>query len=154
MRQNRFFRKVNVLWLIFSIFSPGHFAFAQRLQEPGKSIGKISTHGNLIVMTLDEGVLGKANLFDLGHHTLRFTPDGSGYRVENLPLQWDSDFGPAMTGSQATLKNFAFPFSGKTWNTFSVGMTGSMTFGELEGGDNRGRGGPRSVGGPGNRGGE
>ena len=58
-----------------------------------------------------------------------------------------------MTGSQATLKNFEFPFSGKSWNTFSVGMTGSMTFGEPAPGDNRGRGGPRNAGGPGNRGG-
>ena len=35
-------------------------------------------------MTLDEGVLGKANLFDLAHRTLRFTPEGARYRVENL----------------------------------------------------------------------
>lgn len=142
--------KVNVLWLIFGAFSLGNLACAQRFQEPGRSIGTISTQGNLIVMTLNEDVLGKANLFDLAHHTLRFTPDGSRYRVENLPLQWDSDFGPAMTGSQATLRNLAFPFSGKTWNTFSVGMTGSMTFGEPAASDIRGRG---DVGGAGNRGG-
>jgi hypothetical protein len=153
MKRNRQFRKVNVLWLIFGVFSLGSLANAQRFQEPGKSIGTISTQGNLIVMTLDEDVLGRANLFDLAHHTLRFTPDGSGYRVENLPLQWDSEFGPAMAGSQATLKNFAFPFSGKSWSTFSVGMTGSMTFGELEAGENRGRGGQRVAAGPGNRGG-
>ena len=71
MREVSRFRQVNVLWLIFGIFSLGHLASAQRFQEPGKSIGTISTHGNLIVMTLDEGVLGKANLFDLAHHTLR-----------------------------------------------------------------------------------
>lgn len=103
---------------------------AQYLREPGHSIGSITTQGKLIVLTLDEGVLGKANLFNLGHRTLRFTPDGSRYRVENLPLQWDPEFGPAMTGSQATLKNFSFPFSGKSWNSFSVGVTGSVTFGE------------------------
>ncbi len=153
VREDSHFRKVNVLWLIFAVLSLGSLARAQRFQEPGKSIGTISTHGNLIVMTLDEGVLGKANLFDLARHTLRFTPDGSGYRVENLAAQWDSDFGPAMTGSQATLKNFEFPFSGKSWNTFSVGMSGSIAFGEPAAGDNRGRGGPRNAGGPGNRGG-
>jgi hypothetical protein len=34
--------------------------------EPGHSIGKVSTDGNLVVMELDDGALGKANLFDLG----------------------------------------------------------------------------------------
>ena len=97
-------------------------------------------------MTLNEGALGKANLFDLAHRTLRFSPESGRYRVENLPLQWDSEFGPEMTASQATLKNFAFPFSGKSWNAISVGMTGSMTFGESAGGGGRGgRGGGISV---------
>src|ERR1700760_1829994 len=131
---NRRLSGIKVSCLILGIFSLSSLANAQRFQEPGKSIGTISTQGNLIVMTLNEDALGKANLFDLTHHTLRFTPDGSGYRVENLPLQWDSEFGPAMTGSQATLKNFTFPFSGKSWSALSVGMTGSMTFGEPEAG--------------------
>ena len=42
--------------------------------EPGRSIGTISTQGDLIVMTLNEDALGKANLFDLVRRTLRFTP--------------------------------------------------------------------------------
>ena len=58
--------------------------------------------------------------------------DGSRYRVENVALTWDPAFGPEMSGSQAAFKNFAFPFSGKTWNSASVGMTGSMTFGEQQ----------------------
>ena len=95
-------------------------------------------------MTLDEGVLGKANLFDLTHRTLRFTPEGGRYRAENLAPQFDADFGPELTGSQATLKNFAFPFSGKTWTSLSVGMTGSVTFGEPPTGGG-GRGGGLSV---------
>jgi hypothetical protein len=32
--------------------------------EPGHSIGKVSTNGDLIVMELDEGALGKANQFE------------------------------------------------------------------------------------------
>jgi hypothetical protein len=112
----------------------------QGRQEPGHSIGKISTQGDLIVMTLDEGALGKASMFDLVRHTLRFTPDGTRYRAENGAWQWDAEFGPEMTGSQATLKNFSFPFSGKSWNAFSVGTTGSMTFGEPAGGGRGGRG--------------
>src|ERR1035438_6251125 len=149
-RNSRFFRD-SALWSAFGILALYNLAYAQGRQEPGKSIGTISTRGDLIVMTLDEGVLGKANLFDLVHHTSRFTPDGSQYRAENLAWQWDSEFGPEMTGSQATLKNFAFPFSGKSWNSFSVGMTGSMTFGEPAGGGRAGRGG--AGGGGGGRGG-
>src|ERR1039457_2808636 len=105
----------------------------QYRQEPGHSIGTVTRQGNLIVLTLDEDVLGKANLFNLAHHTLRFTPEGSRYRVETTPTKWDSDFGPEMPGSEATLKNFSFPFSGKNWDSFSVGMTGSISFGPTTG---------------------
>jgi len=113
-------------------------------REPGKSIGSVAVRGNLIVMTLDEGVLGKESLFDLAHHTLRFTPAESQYRVENVALQWDPEFGAEMSGSQAALKSFAFPFSGKTWNSLSVGVTGSIVFGETAAGRG-GRGGGISV---------
>ena len=125
-------------------------AFPQGRGEPGKSIGTISVRGNLIVMTLDQGVLGNASLFDLGHRTLRFMPEAAGYRAENTVSHWDPDFGPEMNGSQAALKNFSFPFSGKNWNSFSVGITGSMTFGEPA---RTGRGGRGGVGAPGGRGG-
>src|SRR5580704_3887481 len=57
------------------------FSYAQQDNEPGLSIAKVSTKGDLIVMELNEGALGKANLFDLTAHTLRFTPEGSRYRV-------------------------------------------------------------------------
>src|SRR5436309_2954911 len=100
--------------IVVAILPLHDFAHAQGPQ-PGRSIGAISTQGDLILMTLDEGVLGKANLFDLAHHTLRFTPEGSRFRAENLAFEWDSEFGTEITGSQATLKNFAFPFSGRTW---------------------------------------
>jgi hypothetical protein len=120
-----------------SVFCPS-VGRAQFRQEPGRSIGTITTQGNLIVMTLNEGVLGKANLFDLAHRTLRFTPDGVGYRVENLPEQWDAELGPPMTNSRATLAGFTFPFSGKSWNSFSVGVTGSMTFDQSPATDSRG----------------
>jgi hypothetical protein len=104
-------------------------AQAQYRQEPGHSLGTVTKMGNLIVLTMEPDALGKANLFDLQHRTLRFTPDGAGYRVEAMKEQWDADFGPEMQGSEANTKNFAFPFSGKTWSEFSVGMTGSITFG-------------------------
>ncbi|HEY2162756.1 MAG TPA: hypothetical protein VGH04_02140, partial [Gemmatimonadaceae bacterium] len=130
---------------VAAVLSPSA-AHAQSRQDPGRSIGTITTQGNLIVLTLNEGVLGKANLFDLAHRTLRFTPEGAGYRVENVEEQWDPEFGAAMTNSRATLAGLAFPFSGKSWNSFSVGVTGSMTFDQSPPTDGRGgRGGGLSV---------
>ena len=103
---------------------------AQARQEPGHSIGTIATEGELIVMTLNEGVLGKANMFDLARRTVRFTPQaGGGYRIENRPLEWDAEFGAAISGAQANLHKFAFPFSGRNWDSLSVGVTGSIAFG-------------------------
>lgn len=107
-------------------------AHAQFGDEPGHSIGTVAVRGKLILLTLDPGVLGRANLFNLEHRTLRFTPDGAGYRVEKIPFTWDSDFGSALTSPRVTLRNFAFPFSGKTWTSLSVGVTGSIVFGTPE----------------------
>jgi hypothetical protein len=100
--------------------------------EPGHSIGKVSTRADLIVLELDDRALGGANLFDLEGHTLHFTPEGSRYRVQAEALQWDSNFGPALTGAEVTLKQFAFSFSGQKWNAFRVGTTGSIRFGAAE----------------------
>lgn len=130
-------RRRAVLWVILGTLAV-HRLDAQGRQEPGRPIGAVSVRGNLIVMTLNKGVLGEAQLFDLVRHTLRFTPEGSQYRAENVAWKWDQEFGPEMTGSQANLKNFSFPFSGRNWSSFSVGLTGSMTFGGPAGG---GRGG-------------
>jgi hypothetical protein len=101
-----------------------------RQPQPGKSIGAVTTLGNLIVVTLDDAALGKANLFDLVKHTLRFSPDAGGYRAENAAFAWDPDFGAALTGrTPAPLHAFAFPFAGKTWDTLTVDPTGSIGFG-------------------------
>jgi len=108
------------------------FSHAQQDNKPGRSIGKVSTQGDLIVMELDDSALGEANLFDLTGKTLRFTPDGSGYHVASGPLNWDSDYGPEIDGAEADLKQFAFPFSGKSWNSLLVGTTGSIRFGAVE----------------------
>src|SRR5450432_977060 len=106
---------------------------SQSRQEPGHSIGSVSTQNGLIVMTLNEGALGKANMFDLARRTLRFTPEGAAYRVESGPLRWDSDFGAELTEPTAKLQHVAFPFSGKTWDTLSVGVNGSISFGPTSG---------------------
>jgi hypothetical protein len=105
---------------------------AQAENEPRRSIGKVSTRGDLIVLELEDGALGKANLFNLVGRTLRFAPEGSRYRVENGPLHWDSDFGPQLPGAEVVLHQFAFPFSGKPWTSFLVGATGSIRFGKSE----------------------
>jgi hypothetical protein len=105
---------------------------AQQQNEPGRSIGKVSVRGDLIVMELEDSALAKANLFNLVGHTLRFTPEGSRYRVSNGILQWEADYGAELAGAEVTLHQFPFPFSGKRWNSFFVGTTGSIRFGESE----------------------
>jgi hypothetical protein len=102
---------------------------AQPQRQPGHAIGTVTTKGNLVILTLNEGVLGKENLFDLAQHTVRFLPEAGGYRVENTSLQWESEFGPEITAPTVSLKNMTFPFSGKTWDAMSVGGNGSITFG-------------------------
>jgi len=86
----------------------------------------------MVVMQLDEGALGRPNLFDLSGRTLHFLPDHGQYRVENTPLKWDSDFGTELRSPGASLHNFLFPFSGKKWDSFNVGTTGSLSFGESQ----------------------
>ena len=137
--------------LIFIGAMGGRGTFAQPRQEPGRSIGTITTQGDLIVMTLEEGVLGSANLFDLAGRTLRFTPVVGGYRGENLPLAWDGEPGTEMSNASLTLQGFAFPFSGQSWKQLSVGVTGSISFGSSTGpggggGGGRGGGGGVSIG--------
>src|SRR5438034_3645550 len=143
-------------WLIVfvlcvsGILSRRNVTYSQGRQEPGRSIGTITTQGDLIVMTLNDGVFGKANMFDLARRTLRFSPEGAGYRAENLTLQWDSEFGKEMSGPQLTLHNFSFPYSGKSWDSLSVGVTGSISFGAAQntpsgGGFGGARGGGVSV---------
>jgi hypothetical protein len=105
---------------------------AQQESEQGHSIGKVSTRGDLIVVERKDGALGKANLFDLAGRTVHFIPEGSGYRVEAGALHWDTEFGPELTGAEVTPHEFSFPFSGKRWNSFLVGKTGSIRFEKQE----------------------
>lgn len=123
------FRFILPLFFFVAVVLP--VSHAQEREEQGKSIGKVSVRGNLILMELDKGALGTQNLFDLNHRTLRFTPAETGYRVENVPLQWDADFGQKMNehDPKVDLHNFSFPFSGQKWDSFTVGVTGSIRFG-------------------------
>jgi hypothetical protein len=143
--------RIAALAVLTGVVLFGGLARAQRSQEPGKIIGKVSTQGNLIVLTLDDGVLTRPNLFDLSGRTLRFTQGSGGYHGENLPLAWDAEFGTQLDTAQVKLKNFTFSFSGKEWDGFNVGVTGSITFGAapapaLPGGGRGGRGGGFTIG--------
>ena len=122
--------RIVLVLLAILVSYPG--AYAQRETEQGHSIGKVSIDGDLIVFELNDGALGKSNLFDLLGHTLRFTPDGPRYRIENQALQWDPDFGPTLTDGQVTLHQFSFPFSAQRWVSLFVDTTGSISFGNKE----------------------
>ena len=98
-------------------------------QVPGRKIGNISVLGNIIHLELDSGVIDDHNLFDLERRTIRFTPAAGGFRVENLPLQWDTARGPAIQGNAVRLSKFSFPFSGRNWDSLQVLNTGLITFG-------------------------
>lgn len=134
------------LILLFAVLSGTASAQDEDMTRQGHSIGKVSAQENLIVMELDDGALGKANLFDLTGRTLRFVPDGSRYRVENGLLQWDPDFGAEISGADVTLHQFVFPFSGQRWNSFQVGRTGSIRFGEAEQANGQSSAGPGDGG--------
>jgi hypothetical protein len=71
----------------------------------GKSIGKISTLGKLIVLELDENALGKENLSDLEGRTLRLSPVAGGYEVASFPLRWDPEFGSELMEPEVRLHN-------------------------------------------------
>lgn len=135
-------RAVAVGMLLFAFAATKSASAQERTAAPGKSIGTVTTQGDLIILTLNEDALGKPHLFDLAHRTLRFTPEGSRYRAEMLPETWDNDFGTELKDPHATLSKMSFPFSGQKWNAFSVGVTGSITFGEPESSSGGSRGVP------------
>ena len=121
-----------VLWrgmLLCALMVSPSASHAGRQDTPGRSIGRVSTTGDLIVIELDSAALGQPNLFDLVGRTLRFSPVASGYRVTNAPLQWNAEYGIQLTDADVRLQRFTFPFSGQRWNSFSVGAAGSIRFG-------------------------
>ncbi|TGD56672.1 hypothetical protein [Flavobacterium humi] len=116
-------------FLILLIVLLSIHSYGQNDTTPGHSIGKVSVAGDLIVVELDSAALGQPKLFDLAGRTLRFSPAKSGYRVTNQVLHWETNYGEALTGTNVNLQRFQFPFSGKRWHSFSVGMAGSIRFG-------------------------
>jgi hypothetical protein len=124
MKQHIFL--INVLFVLLFIHKQ---SYGQNGITPGHSIGQVSVAGDLIVIELDSATLGQPNLFNLVGRTLRFSPVGSGYRVTNETLRWDTTYGVELTGADVRLQRFTFPFSGQRWSSFSVGTAGSIRFG-------------------------
>ena len=120
------------LWLCCAFLSGAIFVCAQDDTTSGRSIGKVYVKGELIILEVNDGALGKANLFDLAGHTIHFTPEKNRYLVTLGPLNWDSNYGPELTTAVASLHSFEFPFSGKAWKSFAVGSGGSIRFGVSE----------------------
>jgi hypothetical protein len=120
-------------------------ALAQR--GPGRPIGKVTTLGNVVHLEMEPGAVIPARLFDLDKRTLRFTPAGAAYRVANVELKWDDDFGAALTQPMAALSKFTFPFSGKRYDRINI-ATGAVTFPDAPAAANApaGRGGGGSGG--------
>ena len=98
------------------------------IQYPGQVSGSVHTTGEVAVLELDEGVVSDQNLFDLDGRTLRFSPDGSGFRAQNLPLEWVAEQGEPLRGRELEL-GFPFPFSDTTWTTAVLDEMGLITFG-------------------------
>ena len=111
----KFFR---IAMLLMALLTGWSSVQAQEREEQGKPIGKASVLGDVILVELDQGALGEQNLFDLTGRTLRFTPRKGGYRIENVPVRWDAEFGPELSGHEATLHNLSFPFLEKAGTHF------------------------------------
>lgn len=99
----------------------------------GPTAQVVSVAGQTAVLELSPGHLSPANLADLEGRTIRFTPEGTNYRTQSLPLQWDTQFGGEVLDQPSTLvvlpPPLAFPFSGTNWNQFYMGTHGNITFG-------------------------
>ncbi|HEX8810427.1 MAG TPA: hypothetical protein VF742_00415, partial [Terracidiphilus sp.] len=100
---------VRALLVALIAMAAGALVPAQERMTPGHSIGTVTTHGNLIILSLDENALGKSHFFDLAHRTVRFTPEGARYRAEALPEAWDNEFGTEMKDPRAKLSKLTFP---------------------------------------------
>ena len=98
-------------------------------QVPGRRVGAVTTHGNIIHLELDAGAVTDHHRFDLDQRTVRFTPSTGGFRAENRPLLWDAAIGSAIKGNAVSLTKFSFPFSGRNWDAMQVLPSGLITFG-------------------------
>ncbi len=94
--------------------------------------------GPVYVISGDGIIEEPANFFDLEGRTIRYTPEGDGYRVENVPFSFSdqqrtrlndsgAEFFGAITSWSRPLP-FSFPFAGQTWDRVFVNLNGNLTF--------------------------
>ncbi len=118
--------------------TPGADLFIQQHGE-----GVSTTADGRVLLELRPEDITPANPFDLNRRTVVFTPDGAGgYARRVTALDWEEDWGdPVVDGEPVALKDFAFAFGGRGWESFHVSQRGVVTFGApfepFDGGDIR-----------------
>jgi len=94
--------------------------------------------GPVYVISGDGIIEEPANFFDLEGRTIRYTPEGDGYRVENVPFSFldqqrirlnndGAEFFGSITSWSRPLP-FSFPFAGQNWDRVFVNLNGNLTF--------------------------
>ena len=100
------------------------------IQQHGEGVS--TTADGRILLELRPEDITPANPFDLNRRTVVFTPDGAGgYARTVTALDWKEDWGdPVADGEPVALKDFAFAFGGRGWESFHVSQRGVVTFGQ------------------------
>ena len=96
--------------------------------------------GTIATLSAEDLIERPGNYFDLEGTTLRFSPTGDHYQVENLPLDFDEDFGAQLAWEAASGNfagwlvplDFSFPFGNQMWTELYVNTFGNITFGQSE----------------------
>ncbi|MCI0488502.1 MAG: hypothetical protein L0229_18090 [Blastocatellia bacterium] len=104
---------------------------------------RISSIGDIAVIEDDGTIVVPPSKFDLKNRSVLLAPDGSGYRVTNGAVEFDSEFGTRLTGFtddfdsafasddgylNIALEGARFPFSGSDYDEIFVGTNGYVTF--------------------------
>lgn len=100
------------------------------IQQHGEGVS--TTADGRILLELRPEDITPANPFDLNRRTVVFTPDGAGgYARTVTALDWEEDWGdPVADGEPVALRDFAFAFGGRGWESFHVSQRGVVTFGQ------------------------
>lgn len=102
------------------------------------SIAQDNPVGPVYVISGDGIIEEAANFFDLEGRTIRYTPEGDGYRVENVPFSFSdqqrirlnddsAEFFGSITSWSRPLP-FPFPFARRNWDRVFVNLNGNFTF--------------------------
>lgn len=98
--------------------------------------------GNIAIVSAEDGVVARRNPFNLNARTLRFSPEGPGYRLEIAESSYDVEAAGAGSIVQGIgdddSRRIAFPFEfsffGQQWASAYVNSDGNLTFGQGEAG--------------------